>query len=144
MPRDRGAQARLGRVLDDRTLCIPDYDGNAMYRTWGNVLVNAHVGLLFLDFERPNRMRVNGVAQISRDDPLLNNFADAEFLVRVTPREIFANCPRYIHKMKLVERSRFAPTGTCAVPVPGWKKGDWVSDVLPSNDPARDNDREVL
>ena len=43
-----------------------------MYRTWGNVLVNRHVGLLFLDFERPKRLRVNGIAQISEDDPLRN------------------------------------------------------------------------
>ena len=140
----RGGQPGFVRVLDEHTLVFPNYNGNGMFLSMGNVLETQQIGMLFIDFEQGRRMRLNGIAQISQDDPLLNNFADAEFLVRVTPREIFANCPRYIHKMKLIERSRFAPTGTCAVPVPGWKKGDWVSDVLPSNDPARDNDREVL
>ena len=46
------------RVIDERTLAIPDYDGNGQYRTWGNVVVNPRVGLLFLDFETPKRLRV--------------------------------------------------------------------------------------
>jgi hypothetical protein len=64
--------------------------------------------------------------------------------VRVRAREVFANCPRYIHKMKLVQRSRFIPKQECPTPVPGWKKGDWVADTLPENDPARDDTREVI
>ena len=140
----RGGQPGFVRVLDEHTLVFPNCNGNGMFLSMGNVLETHQIGMLFIDFEQGRRMRLNGIAQISWDDPLLNDFTEAEFLVRVTPREIFANCPRYIHKMKLVERSRFAPTGTCAVPVPGWKKGDWVSDVLPSNDPARGNDREIL
>ena len=118
--------------------------GNGMFLSMGNVIETQQIGMLFIDFENRRRMRLNGTAQISFDDPLLKEFADATFLVRVTPREIFSNCPRYIHQMKLVERSRFAPTGACATPVPGWKKGDWVQDVLPSDDPARDASREVL
>lgn len=46
--------------------------------------------------------------------------------------------------MKIVERSRFVPKSGCVTPVPGWKAGDWVADVLPENDPARDKSREGL
>ena len=72
------------RVLDDRTLAFPDYDGNGMYRSWGNVLVNPAVGLLFLDFEAPKRLRVNGSAQITADHPLRAEFPGSVFIVRVT------------------------------------------------------------
>ena len=140
----RGGQPGFVQVLDERTLAFPNYDGNGMFLSMGNVLETQQVGMLFIDFETGRRMRINGSAQISFDDPLLKDFAEATFLIRVTPREIFANCPRYIHKMQLIERSRFAPTGACTVPVPGWKKGEWVKDVLPIDDPARDNTREVL
>ena len=140
----RGGQPGFVRVLDEHTLVFPNYNGNGMFLSMGNVLETQQVGMLFIDFEQGRRMRLNGIAQISLDDPLLKNFAEATFLVRVTPREIFANCPRYIHKMHLVERSRFAPTGAGTVPVPGWKKGDWVKDVLPADDPARNDTREVL
>jgi hypothetical protein len=102
------------------------------------------VGILFIDFENRWRMRFNGEATVSYDDPLLAEYPEAQFIVRVRAREIFANCPRYIHRMQLVERSRFVPHEACETPVPGWKKGDWVEDALPENDPARDGSREVL
>jgi len=50
---------------------------------------------------------------------------------------VFPNCPRYIHRMALVERSRFVPRTDCATPIPGWKREAWASDVLPADDPAR-------
>ncbi len=131
------------RVLDEHTLAFPNYDGNGMYLTMGNILTTRQVGLLFIDFENQKRMRLNGEAIISRDDALMKNYPEAQFIVRVRAREVFANCPRYIHKMKLVQRSRFVPKQECSTPVPGWKKGDWVADTLPENDPARDDTREV-
>ena len=66
----KGGLPGFVRVLDDNTLAIPDYDGNGMYRTWGNVLVNPRVGLLFIDFEQPKRLRVTGTARIGEGDPL--------------------------------------------------------------------------
>ena len=109
----KGGLPGFVRVLDERTLAIPDYDGNGMYRSWGNLLANPHVGLLFLDFENPKRIRVNGTARIGADDPLREAFPGAVFVVRVTAERIFPNCPRYIHKMQLVEHSAYArPHGT--------------------------------
>jgi predicted pyridoxine 5'-phosphate oxidase superfamily flavin-nucleotide-binding protein len=122
------------QVLDDRTLAFPDYDGNGMYRSWGNVLVNPAVGLLFLDFEAPKRLRVNGCAQITADDPLRADFPGAVFIVRVTASMIFPNCPRYLHKMQLVEHSAYAPRPDYAPPVPAWKTFDTFRDALPARD----------
>ena len=132
------------RVLDEHTLAFPNYDGNGMYLTMGNILMTRQVGLLFIDFENQKRMRLNGEATLHRDDPLMRKYPEAQFIVRVRAREVFANCPRYIHKMKLVQRSRFVPKQECPTPVPGWKKGEWVADTLPENDPARDDNREVI
>jgi len=140
----RGGAPGFVRVVDDHTIAFPNYDGNGMFLSTGNVLNTGQVGILFIDFERPQRMRFNGEATIDFNDPLKAEYPEAQFIVRVRAREIFTNCPRYIHKMKLVEPSRFVPQGGCSTPVPGWKTGDWVADVLPEQDPARDKTREVL
>lgn len=139
----KGGEPGFVRIVDDATLAFPNYDGNGMYLSMGNVLGTGQVGMLFIDFERQKRLRANGEARISADDPLLSEYPGAQFIVRVTLREIFDNCPRYIHKMKLVERSHFVPKAGCPAPVPGWKKKEWAKDVLPADDPAHDPTRDV-
>jgi len=136
----KGGLPGFVRVLDDRTLAIPDYDGNGMYRTWGNVLVNPHVGLLFLDFEQPRRLRVNGTARLGKDDPLLAQFPGAVFIVRVEATRIFPNCPRYIHRMQLVEHSPYAPRPEYTPPVPAWKTFESFRDALPARDRPETNE----
>lgn len=130
----KGGLPGFVRVLDDRTLAIPDYDGNGMYRTWGNVVVNPHVGLLFLSFEQPKRLRVNGTAQIREDDPLRADYPGSVFIIRVNAARIFPNCPRYIHRMQLVEHSVYAPRAGHTPPVPAWKKFEEFRDALPPRD----------
>src|SRR5215211_4895857 len=88
------------RIVDAHTLAFPDYDGNGMFKSLGNILVNPKVGLLFIDFESPKRVRVNGTASIAADDPLLSDFPGAVQVVRVRAERIFPNCPRYIHRMQ--------------------------------------------
>jgi len=121
-------------VVDERTLAVPDYDGNGMYRTWGNVLVNPKVGLLFLDFEIPKRLRVNGRARISRDPEACAAFPGAVFVVYVTAERIFPNCPRYLHRMQLLEESVHVPRAGYTPPVPAWKTFDEFHDALPARD----------
>lgn len=133
----KGGLPGFVRVLDERTLIVPDYDGNGMYRTWGNVLVNPKVGLLFVDFERPKRLRVNGTAQVSADDPLRGEYPGAVFIVRVTAERIFLNCPRYLHRMQLMEHSAYAPRPDYEPPVPDWKTRDEFRDALPPRDRER-------
>ncbi len=141
----KGGEPGFVRVLDEHTLAFPSYDGNGMYLSTGNVLVNPHVGLLFLDLEKGHRMRLEGEASIDLDDPLLPAWPEAQFIVRVRARAVYPNCPRYIHRYELVRRSRFVPRDDCPTPVPEWKRSDWAFDALPAHDPARDpGEREVL
>ena len=140
----KGGDPGFVRVLDERTIAFPLYDGNGMYLTAGNALVNPHVGLLFVDFEQRRRLRLNGVASVGEDDPLLADYPEAQLIVRVEATEVFPNCPRYIHEYRLVQRSRFVPRDNCKTPVPAWKTRDWSRDALPSGDPANDPGADVL
>lgn len=140
----KGGDPGFVRVLDPRTLAFPSYDGNGMYVSLGNMTDTREVGLLFIDFEQRKRLRINGRASVDPDDPLLPAFCEAQLVVRIAVREVFPNCPRYIHRYRLVERSRFVPRADCVTPVPDWKQREWAKDALPENDPARDPAREVL
>ena len=133
----KGGEPGFVRVVDERTLAFPNYDGNGMYLSMGNLAVNAAVGLLFIDFERQRRMRVDGTASVRADDELLALYPEAQFVVRVLAQRIYPNCPRYIHQYRLVQRSSFVPRAEHATPVPAWKQSEWARDVLPANDPAR-------
>jgi predicted pyridoxine 5'-phosphate oxidase superfamily flavin-nucleotide-binding protein len=133
----KGGEPGFVRVLDEHTVAFPNYDGNGMYLSTGNVLINPNVGMLFIDFERGRRLRINGVASINEQDELMERYPEAQLIVRVRAREVFPNCPRYIHRYQLVERSRFVPKASCPTPVPDWKRSEWARDVLPANDPAR-------
>ena len=133
----KGGDPGFVRVLDPRTLAFPGYDGNGMFLSLGNALANPEVGLLFIDFQRRRRLRLNGTATVSLDDPLLASWPEARQVVRVVAREVFPNCPRYIHHYELVERSRFVPRPRQETPVPDWKRADWAADVLPEGDHAR-------
>jgi hypothetical protein len=127
----KGGVPGFVRVVAPDTLAFPDYDGNGMFRSLGNVLANPAVGLLFIDFASPRRLRVNGLATVAMDDPLLAQFEGAQRMVRVRATRIFPNCPRYIHRMPLVETSPHAPRPGHEPPVPGWKSWDALQDVLP-------------
>jgi len=133
----KGGAPGFVRVVDEHTLAFPNYDGNGMYLSMGNVLKNLHVGLLFIDLEEGNRLRVNGQATINSQDPLMAEYPESQFIVRVRATHVFPNCPRYIHQYKLIERSKFVPKKGCKTPVPEWKRSDWAVDVLPEGDPAR-------
>jgi uncharacterized protein len=134
----KGGEPGFVRVLDEHTIAFPNYDGNGMYLSTGNVLRNPNVGLLFVSFTEQTRLRLNGTASIDEDDPLLRDFPRAQFVVRVRATEVFPNCPRYVHRMELVERSRFVPKAECEPPVPDWKRREWARDVLPAGDPANE------
>jgi predicted pyridoxine 5'-phosphate oxidase superfamily flavin-nucleotide-binding protein len=138
----KGGTPGFVRVVDSRTLAFPNYDGNGMYLSMGNIAQTRQVGMLFIDFENQTRMRVQGEATIDANDPLMAAYPEAQFIVRVKAREVFPNCPRYIHKMQRVRRSDFVPKAGCETPVPAWKTREWVSDTLPENDPARDPSRK--
>lgn len=132
----KGGDPGFVRVLDPGTVAFPNYDGNGMFLSAGNLLVNPSVGLLFIDFEQRRRLRLHGEAAAQLGDPLGAEYPGAQFVVRVRVREVFPNCPRYIHHYRLVERSNFVPHAGCEPPVPDWKRAPWARDVLPAGDPA--------
>ena len=140
----KGGERGFVRVLDEHTIAFPSYDGNGMYLSAGNMRVNPHVGLLFIDFERRRRMRVEGVAQIDESDPLLAEYPEAQLVVRVRATRVYPNCPRYVPHMEVVERSRFVPQTGCETPVPAWKRSDWAADAVADSDPSKDPKRSSL
>jgi predicted pyridoxine 5'-phosphate oxidase superfamily flavin-nucleotide-binding protein len=133
----KGGAVGFVRVLDENTLVFPSYDGNGMFKSLGNVRATGKVGMLFMDFETPKRLRVNGIATVSDNDPLLEQTIGAQLIVRVTPQQIFPNCPRYIHRMQLIEQSMYVPKEGEDAPIPKWKTYPQFKDVLPASDPAR-------
>jgi predicted pyridoxine 5'-phosphate oxidase superfamily flavin-nucleotide-binding protein len=130
----KGGRPGFVRVIAPDTLAFPSYDGNGMFKSLGNLLVNPAVGLLFIDFEQPRRLRVTGVATIDPGDPLLPAFDGAQVVVRVRAEHIFPNCPRYIHRMTLQEVSAYAPAPGHVPPVPAWKQMDAFRDYLPRDE----------
>jgi uncharacterized protein len=117
----KGGAPGFVRVVAPDELAFPDYDGNGMFLTLGNITTNPHVGLLFIDFEMPKRLRVEGEASVSSDDPLIGRTVGAQLIVRVKARAIYPNCPRYIPKMQLIEPSIYAPRAGIDSPEPAWK-----------------------
>lgn len=134
----KGGRPGFVKVLSETTLAFPNYDGNGMFRSLGNLLVNARVGLLFLDFEKPRRLRVNGLARLVWEGPLVDAFEGAKAAVEVEARAVFGNCPRYVHRMAIVEFSAFVPEAGRVPPTPDWKLRPEFRDVLPPGDPARE------
>jgi len=128
----KGGPPGFARIVAPDLLVFPDYDGNGMFKSLGNLGVNAHVGLLFLAFgEAPKRLRVNGVAQVVDDDPLMAGAPGAQLLIRVTPKDIFPNCPRYVPNLQLVEPSIYTPQADTAPIEPKWKSFEIFEGVVP-------------
>ena len=133
----KGGMPGFVRVTGPSELAFPDYDGNGMFKSLGNLLVNPNVGLLFIAMhDKPRRLRVNGTAAVNRDDPLLANTVGAQLMVRVTARAIFPNCPRYIPAMQLTEPSIYAPRPGSEPPEPAWKGFDAFKDCIHPRQPT--------
>jgi predicted pyridoxine 5'-phosphate oxidase superfamily flavin-nucleotide-binding protein len=133
----KGGAPGFVRVTAPDELAFPDYDGNGMFKSLGNLTVNAGVGLLFIDLhEKPRRLRVNGDASVSPDDPLLAQTVGAQLIVRVRARAIFPNCPRYIPKLQLAEPSKYLPQPGCDPVEPAWKGFADFKDYVPPRAPT--------
>lgn len=129
----KGGDIGFVTVIDNSTLAIPIYDGNGTFYTTGNVAEVQKIGLLFIDFERPNRMRIHGTAELVFDGALLESYHEAQFLVQIRISEIYPNCPRYVHKYQRVAQSKFVPEPGAETPIPGWKRIDDVQAALPAH-----------
>jgi uncharacterized protein len=131
----KGGAPGFVHIADDQTLLFPNYDGNGMYFSMGNIATTASIGMLFMSFERPARLRVQGQAQLTDDPAVVLQFPGAQFAVKVAITALITNCPRYIPRMQRLEPSRYVPdpvTGQQAIP--GWKRIDAIQGVLPKRD----------
>ena len=134
----KGGAPGFVRVTGDDELAFPSYDGNGMFRSLGNVLVNPAVGLLFIDFESPRRLRVNGQRDVADDDPLLAAVSGAQLVVRVRAAAHLPELPALHPPHRGAELSPYVPRAGYTPPVPKWKRLEMFADVLPRNDPARE------
>ncbi len=128
----KGGAPGFARVVAPDLLAFPDYDGNGMFKSLGNITVNPWVGLLFIAMgEKPQRLRVNGRAQVVSDDPLLADMSGGQLLIRVTPVDIFPNCPRYVPTAQGLEPSAYIPKAETPPVEPVWKSFGSFADVVP-------------
>ena len=133
----KGGMPGFVSVTGSSELAFPDYDGNGMFKSLGNIMVNVEVGLLFIAMHgRPQRLRINGTATVYREDPLLGRTVGAQLIVRVAARVIFPNCPRYIPDMQLVDPSVYAPRPGVEPPEPAWKDFDSFRDCIHPRQPT--------
>lgn len=133
----KGGDPGFITIVDDRTIAFPSYDGNGMYLSMGNLAGNPEVGILFIDFEVPNRMRLQGRASIDLDDPLIANYKEADLVVRIAITKTWVNCPRYIHRYQKLGQSRYVPRAGEDTPYCVWKRLDGYQDVLRPQDQGR-------
>ncbi len=133
----KGGDPGFLKVVDPGTIAFPSYDGNGMFLSMGNIRATARVGLLFLDFETPHRLRVQGTASANDSDPLLAAYPGADLVVRVAVSRIFVNCSRYVHRYERVRASRYVPRAHCETPFAEWKRIDLVQEALPPRDAGK-------
>jgi predicted pyridoxine 5'-phosphate oxidase superfamily flavin-nucleotide-binding protein len=126
----KGGTPGFVKVIDATTIVFPNYDGNGMYYSMGNIAANPEIGCLFIDFERPFRTRLQGRAELVRSGPLLGLFKEAEMVVKVAVSETWMNCPRYVHRYKRLEASKYAPGVESETPFCEWKRIDLMQDVI--------------
>ena len=130
----KGGRPGFVQVLSPTELAWPDYDGNGQFRSLGNLRSNPRAGLLFVDWQRPSRLRVNGVASVSADDVLRGTWEGARQVVRLAVQQVFPNCPRYLPRMRVEEASPYAPGPNHEPPRPAWKDDARFCDALPKRD----------
>lgn len=133
----KGGSPGFVRVLDASTIAFPDYNGDGMYLSLGNAAETGEVGLLFIDFETPFRIRMEGRASLVKEGPLVDSFEGAEMAVSVAVTAIWPNCPRYVHRYAKIEESRYVPKADGTAPLAEWKRIDALQDALPPEDQER-------
>ena len=131
----KGGDPGFVRVVGENILEWPDYDGNRMYRSLGNIIRNPRLGLLFIRFDGTRfdgsaRLRVNGKAVLDESDAARKEIPGAKRIIRMTAEHIFTNCPRYIPTMASEGASVFTPRNGYTPPEPAWKSRDFVKDIF--------------
>ena len=130
----KGGGVGFARIIDPKTLIFPLYNGNGMFFSAGNIDKNSEVGLLFISFLKPHRIRVQGRAELKKDTEYTDLFPGSELVVKIILSEMWQNCPRYIHKYKKISNSKNVPDSHGNFPLATWKRIDGVQDVISESD----------
>ena len=130
----KGGAHGFVRVPNARSLVFPSYDGNGMFMSLGNIDSQAKVGMLFVDFETPQRTRVRGEARLLREGPMFASYPGANLVVEVAIERVWQNCPRYVHRMQPIEQSPYIPAEDGTAKLAMWKRIDMIQDVLTDAD----------
>lgn len=128
----KGGPVGLVRVVDERTIEFPSYDGNGMHLSMGNIDANAKIGVLFIDMETPRRLRLQATATIIDDEATLAHWPGSQLVVRATVAQTFPNCARYIHQHERRSTSKYVPDDDGTQPTPAWKRIDMIQPFLPT------------
>lgn len=110
----KGDPAGFVKIVDEKTLAIPDRPGNRRFDGFRNILQTGRIGLLFLVPNRNETVRVNGTARIVRDLPLRESMAIKgrvpELAILVNVEEAFYHCGKAIIRSALWAPDKAAPT----------------------------------
>lgn len=71
------------RILDAETLLVPDYQGNSLYNTLGNIQSNPLTGLLFIDYNHGHLLQLTGVGSLIWEEEADDSFSGTGLLVRI-------------------------------------------------------------
>jgi len=135
----KGGVPGFVQVVGPAALEWPDYDGNSMYRTLGNIARSPRVGLLFIRFDGASTLlRMTGDARLVRDAATLARHHGAKSVVWFQADYVYPNCPRYIPDLQMVTASPHSPTPGTTPPAPAWKARDYIRNELPAGDPHRE------
>ena len=130
----KGGDPGFVRTLNGKSIMFPSFDGNGMFYSMGNISANPEIGLLFVDFETPNRLRVQGRAKLLDQGPLLDSYPGADLVVSVDISQVWVNCSRYVHKMTREEASPYVPDLDGLAPIALWKRIEGLDQFLSLND----------
>ena len=134
----KGGAPGFVRVTGAGELAFPDYDGNGMFKSLGNIVVNPHVGLLFIDLQRQaeTATRERGRRGCRATTRCSGRPWARSSSARVTARAIFPNCPRYIPKLQMAEPSEYVPQPGRDPVEPAWKGFDSFKDAVHPRQPT--------
>lgn len=85
----KGGSPGFIRALNPGTLVFPNYDGNGMFMSQGNIEATSKVGLLFINFETPQRMRLRGTAKLLREGPMVASYPGALTVTEIAIEKVW-------------------------------------------------------
>ncbi|MFZ2062101.1 MAG: pyridoxamine 5'-phosphate oxidase family protein [Candidatus Binatus sp.] len=105
----KGGNPGFVRILDARRIAFPDYNGNSMFNTLGNVSVNPHAGLLFIDFDSGRTLQLTGRASIDWNHERVRTFPGAERVIDFELAQIIDTPAGFLLVAKFRQYSRNNP-----------------------------------